>query len=132
MKIESSVAGSTLGRGLVSAFNVNGPLTGLTYVVDNSGSYFHWGRRGASDHLSYIASSAKNISYYYSEINVPVGYDPIGSYYMANGFGQGYFGIQVNSAVERRVLFSVWSGYVTNDPSQIPNDYTVLLNRSGP
>ncbi len=62
----STVPASTIGKGLVSAFNVNGNLTGLTYVVDNSGSYFYWGRRGASTHLSYIASSAKNISYYYS------------------------------------------------------------------
>ena len=41
-------------------------------------------------------------------------------------------GIQVNSPTERRVLFSVWSGYVTNDPSQIPADYTVSVNRVGP
>ena len=27
---------------------------------------------------------------------------------MANGFGEGYLGIQVNSPTERRVLFSVW------------------------
>jgi hypothetical protein len=72
-----------------------------------------------------------DVSYYYSEINVPQGYDPVGSYYMANGFGQGYFGYQVNSATERRFLFSVWSGYHTDDPTQIPSEYTVQLNRKG-
>ena len=51
---------------------------------------------------------------------------------MANGFGQGYFGIQVNSLTERRVLFSVWSGYSTNDPSTIPPEWVVTLNKSGP
>jgi hypothetical protein len=51
---------------------------------------------------------------------------------MANGFAEGYFGIQVNSATERRVLFSVWSGYHTDDPSQVPAEWTVLLNKSGP
>ena len=30
---------------------------------------------------------------------------------MANGFGEGYFGIQVNGPNERRVLFSVWSPF---------------------
>jgi hypothetical protein len=47
------------------------------------------------------------------EITVPVGQDPIGSYFMANGFGEGYFGFQVNSKTERRVLFSVWSPFRT-------------------
>jgi hypothetical protein len=41
-------------------------------------------------------------------------------------------GIQTNSDTERRVLFSIWSGYSTNDPSQIPNDYTVSVDRIGP
>jgi hypothetical protein len=27
---------------------------------------------------------------------------------MSNGFGEGYFGMQVNAATERRILFSVW------------------------
>jgi len=51
---------------------------------------------------------------------------------MANGFGQGYFGFQVNSKTERTVLFSVWSAYETDDPTQIPADYTVTLNQKGP
>lgn len=50
---------------------------------------------------------------------------------MANGFGEGYFGIQVNSATERRVLFSVWSGFDTNNPAEIPSDYTVRLDKKG-
>ena len=50
---------------------------------------------------------------------------------MANGFGEGYFGIQVNSATQRNVLFSVWSGFDTNNPDEIPAEYTVRLDKKG-
>lgn len=43
----------------------------------------------------------------------------------------GYFGIQVNSETERRVLFSIWSEYDTGDPSEIPEEYKVKLIRKG-
>ena len=49
-----------------------------------------------------------NTEYFYSEVTVPTGQDAIGSYYMANGFNGGYFGIQVKSPSERWVLFSIW------------------------
>ena len=73
----------------------------------------------------------EDVSYYYSELTVPVGEDNIGSYYMANGFGEGYFGIQVNSPTERRVLFSVWSPYETDNPDEIPADEQIKLNKKG-
>ena len=57
---------------------------------------------------------------------VPEGNDVLGSYFMANGFAQGYFGIQVNSPTERRILFSVWSPFHTDDPSEIP-DQAILI-----
>jgi hypothetical protein len=50
---------------------------------------------------------------------------------MANGFGQGYFGIQVNSPTERRVLFSVWSPYKTDNPEDIPEDQRIKLLKKG-
>jgi hypothetical protein len=50
---------------------------------------------------------------------------------MANGFGEGYFGIQVNSETERRVLFSVWSPYVTDDPRSIPDSLRIKMLRRG-
>jgi hypothetical protein len=103
--------------------------TDVLYV--NNADYYYWGRRGPSCHLSYTYPTTQNIAYFYSEITVPVGQDPIGSYYMANGFGEGYFGIQVNSATERRVLFSVWSPYDTNNPNDLANEYKVLENRRG-
>ncbi len=50
---------------------------------------------------------------------------------MANGFSHGYFGIQVNSDEERRILFSVWSPYDTQDPNEIPDDYKIELLKKG-
>ena len=102
------------------------------YVKSNEDNYFYWGRRGPSVHLNYdINDAPKEIEWFYNEINVPVGNDVIGSYFMANGFGEGYFGIQVNSATERRVLFSVWSPFNTDDPSKIPADKKILLLKKG-
>ena len=73
----------------------------------NDKENFYWSRRGPSCHLNYVLPK-EDIEYLYSEITVPAGQDKIGSYFMANGFDGGYFGIQVNSAKERRVLFSIW------------------------
>ena len=50
---------------------------------------------------------------------------------MANGFSNGYFGMQVNSETERRILFSVWSAFDTQDPKQIPDDYKVITLGNG-
>lgn len=103
--------------------------SGVNYAGED---YFYWGRRGPSVHLGYqVPAEASDVLWFYSEVTVPEGNDVVGSYYMANGFGQGYFGIQVNSTSERRVLFSVWSPYNTDDPSSIPEDQRVQLIRKG-
>lgn len=99
----------------------------LTYVEDD----FYWGRRGPSVHLSYTVPANTDIQWFYNEITVPVNQDVIGSYYMANGFGEGYFGMQVNSETERRILFSVWSPYETQDPNRIPEEYRIILLGKG-
>lgn len=103
----------------------------LDYVKDNIDSRFYWGRRGPSVHLSYAVLVDKNFKWFYNEITIPEGEDPIGSYFMANGFGEGYFGIQVNSPTERRVLFSVWSPYATDNPNAIPEDQKIKLLKKG-
>lgn len=63
-----------------------------------------------SVHLNFSSSTVPSATYnwFYQEILVPEGYDPLASYYMAIGFSGGYCGIQTNSNTERRVLFSVW------------------------
>ena len=50
---------------------------------------------------------------------------------MANGFGQGYFGMQVNSPTERRILFSVWNPYKTDNPGAIPEEDKIKLLKKG-
>jgi hypothetical protein len=104
----------------------------LDYVKTNQGNMFYWGRRGPSVHLRYELPKDRNLQYAYSEITVPKGEDTIGSFFMANGFGEGYFGIQVNGPEERRVLFSVWSPFRTDNPREIPADQRVARRASGP
>ncbi|UNY97307.1 DUF3472 domain-containing protein [Zhouia spongiae] len=99
----------------------------VTYVKED----FYWGRRGPSVHLTYEVPENKDIRWFYNEISVPEGEDVIGSYFMANGFGEGYFGMQVNSATERRFLFSVWSPYNTQNPKDIPEEYRITLLGKG-
>lgn len=99
----------------------------LTYIHDFSA---YWGRRGPSVHFRYTMPE-ETIEWFYNEITVPKGNDVIGSYYMANGFGEGYFGIQCNSKTERRVLFSVWSPFDTQDPKLIPDSLKIKLLRKG-
>ncbi len=106
-------------------------LMSLDFVKNDAGNMFYWGRRGPSVHLKYVVPANADLMYAYSEIVVPEGRDPIGSYFMANGFGEGYFGIQVNSLTERRVLFSVWSPFRTDDPNDIPDDQRVVTLGKG-
>jgi hypothetical protein len=103
----------------------------LTYV--KTGSSFHFGRRGPSVHLRYAIPPdvQKDVKWFYNEITVPVGMDKVGSYFMADGFGEGYFGMQVNSDTERRVLFSVWSPFNTQDPKSIPDSMKIKLVKKG-
>lgn len=101
------------------------------FVKNNEGNFFYWGRRGPSVHLSYPFADSIKASWFYNEVTVPEGQDIEGSYFMADGFGEGYFGMQVNSANERRVLFSVWSPYTTDDPKTIPADMRIALLKKG-
>jgi hypothetical protein len=103
----------------------------LVFVPNNQNNFYYWGRRGPSVHLNYEIPDDKNCEWFYNEITVPAGQDVIGSYYMATGFGEGYFGIQVNSAVERRILFSVWSPFETDNPSTIPESKKITLLKKG-
>ncbi|MES2645841.1 MAG: DUF3472 domain-containing protein [Bacteroidota bacterium] len=102
------------------------------FVKSNDDNYFYWGRRGPSVHVNYDISEVKDdIEWFYNEITVPVGNDIVGSFFMANGFAEGYFGMQVNSTTERRILFSVWSPYTTDDPKLIPEDKRIILLKKG-
>ena len=100
----------------------------IKYLKDD----FYFGRRGPSTHWSFeVPEAVDKAEWFYNEIMIPKDQDIIGSYYMANGFGEGYFGIQVNSTTERRVLFSIWSPYKTDNPNEIPNEYKIQLLKKG-
>jgi hypothetical protein len=103
----------------------------LNYVRDNQDNRFYWGRRGPSVHLNYELPQGKDIEYFYNELTVPVGQDPQGSYFMADGFGEGYFGMQVNGPEERRILFSVWSPFKTDRPGEIPESDKIWMLSKG-
>ena len=102
--------------------------TGIDFVPTDN---FYFGRRGASVNIGYDTPSGKDVQWFYNEVTVPKGEDVIGSFFMANGHSQGYFGMQVNSETERRILFSIWSAYETDNPNQIPDDYKVTELGSG-
>jgi hypothetical protein len=117
----------------ISDYELNGTAINeaTAFVKNNEGNFFYWGRRGPSVHLNYPFVDTIQAEWFYNEITVPAGQDVIGSYYMANGFAEGYFGIQVNSAIERRILFSVWSPYTTDDPKSIPEDMRITMLKKG-
>jgi hypothetical protein len=118
-----SRGGSTYGE--VAAVRVN---TSVAVNYANDAANYYWSRRGPSVHLGYTTPA--NTEYFYNEVTVPTGQDKIGSYFMANGFGQGYMGIQVVSPSERWVLFSVWDAdngakttLVNKGPGVIDNSF---------
>lgn len=133
VKIELKVSDGDIGPE-VKSYILAGEqsiLSSLNYVENNDGNFFYWGRRGPSVHLGYEIPTQEDIEYYYNEITVPIGEDVVGSYYMANGFAEGYFGMQVNSLTERRVLFSVWSPFHTDNPNEIPDEEKIILTKKG-
>jgi len=107
------------------------------FVVEGAaaeGIHFNFKERknAASVHLRYPFPAKEKVTAFYNEITVPEGADPIHSYYMACGFARGYFGIQVNSPTERRVIFSVWdSGNEAVDRNKVGAEDRVLLLRKG-
>ena len=100
----------------------------ITCVHDFSN---YWGRRGPSVHLGYTLPEGNDYEWFYNEVTVPHEGEVMHSYYMAAGFGEGYFGMQYNSKTERRILFSVWSPFDTQDPRNIPEDQRIRMLRQG-
>ena len=89
-------------------------------------------RNAASVHLRYPTEDSAKVIGFYNELTVPEGYDPLHSYYMACGFKRGYFGMQVNSSTERRIIFSVWdAGNEAIDPKKVPDSNKVKLLGKG-
>lgn len=86
-------------------------------------------RNAASVHLRFPTDSTALVTGFYNEVTAVD--DPVTTYYMACGFTRGYFGMQVNSPTERRIIFSVWdaaSGSTATDRSTVAaENYTQLV-----
>jgi hypothetical protein len=87
-------------------------------------------RNAASVHLFYPVDKDTKVEAFYCEMTGVE--DPIWTYYMACGWHRGYFGMQVNSPTERRIIFSVWdSGNEAVDRNKVIEEDRVKLMAKG-
>jgi hypothetical protein len=87
-------------------------------------------RNAASVHLNYPVPAGTNVQIFYCEVTSIE--DPLWTFYMACGWHRGYFGMQVNSPNERRIIFSVWdSGNQAADRSEVREEDRVMLVARG-
>lgn len=87
-------------------------------------------RNSASVHLKYPLEANQKAEWFYNEIRPKT--DPKYTYYEACGWHRGYFGIQVNSPTERRIIFSVWdAGNEAVDRNRVGDDNRVKLLKKG-
>lgn len=111
-----------------ASHNTNNWLTTDWMKKDNLNCYF--GRRGASTHYWYTMPTV-DVEYFYNEILITPENYVNSSYFMMNGFGEGYMGIQVDGKGNPKILFSVWSPYNTDNPGDIPENMRIKLLRKG-
>jgi hypothetical protein len=87
-------------------------------------------RNAASVHLIYPTPGLTNIEAFYCEVTAIDA--PLWTYFMACGWHRGYFGMQVNSPTERRIIFSVWdSGNEAVDRANVQAENRVTLVAKG-
>jgi hypothetical protein len=87
-------------------------------------------RNAASVHLAYPVDKATKIEAFYCEMTGLE--EPLWTYYMACGWHRGYFGMQINSPTERRIIFSVWdSGNEPISRDKVADDDRVKLVAKG-
>jgi Domain of unknown function (DUF3472)/Domain of unknown function (DUF5077) len=119
-----NAAGTPAGR--IEALELEGPaMEGAHFNTDPR-------RNAASVHLSFPTPEGAEITAFYNEVTAVA--DPVHSYYMACGFSRGYFGMQVNSLTERRIIFSVWdagSGQDAKDRSTVAEELHTSLVAKG-
>ena len=129
-----SRTGTSFGE--INYFRIGGAASsGTNYFVTearmneaSTNTYFF--RRGSSVHYFYTLPEG-NAEYFYNEILVTPENAVDGTYFMMNGFSEGYMGIQQSSEGVRKILFSVWSPYTTDNPADIPEDKRIKLLRKG-
>lgn len=87
-------------------------------------------RNAASVHLRYPVPRNVSVAAFYCEMTGLE--DPVATYYMACGWHRGYFGMQVNSKTERRIIFSVWdSGNEAISRGKVADENRVKLMGKG-
>jgi len=119
-----SLDNTNLQRNDIESLNLAGPA-----MAD---AHFNIQSRlnAASVHLSYPTPGLTNIDAFYCEVTAVE--DPIWTYYMACGWQRGYFGMQVNSPTERRIIFSVWdSGNEATDRNKVAAENRTILVGKG-
>ncbi|MFM7321053.1 MAG: DUF3472 domain-containing protein, partial [Armatimonadota bacterium] len=113
-----SKSGATFGD--IDALQLGGPAAATARFQSKER------RNAASVHLGYPLAPGEVVDAFVNEATPRT--DPIWSFHMACGWHRGYFGIQVNSPTERRIIFSVWdSGNEAIDRSKVAADDRVRL-----
>ncbi len=122
----TSLAAETGPQGEIEALQLSGPaLADAHFNLDPR-------RNAASVHLAYPTPKDAKIEWFYNEVTAVD--DPVTTFYMACGFHRGYFGMQVNSPTERRIIFSVWdagTGKSADDRSTVAKENFVSLVAKG-
>ncbi|MCX8156538.1 MAG: DUF3472 domain-containing protein [Verrucomicrobiae bacterium] len=121
--LESGNAQGT-AAGDIEALELDGPSV--------AGAHFNLKsrRNAASVHWFYTVPKEVQVEAFYCEMTGLE--DPVTTYYMACGWHRGYFGMQVNSRNERRIIFSVWdSGNEAVDRAKVPEENRVQLVAKG-
>lgn len=125
-KFELTAKADADGQGLIEALVLDGPATADAHFNLEP-------RRNASSvHLMYPTQKDEKIALFYNEVTAVE--EPLYTFYMACGFSRGYFGMQINSETERRIIFSVWdAGNGTNaiDRSNVAKDDQTQLLAKG-
>lgn len=98
--------------------------------TDNAHFNLRERRNCASVHLGYPVPQGLQVAGFYNECTPET--DPIHTYYEVCGWHRGYFGMQVNSASERRIIFSVWdAGDESVDRQKVSPENRVKLIAKG-
>ncbi len=123
VKFELSSKADANGKGVIEAMVLDGPaVKDLHFNLEPR-------RNAASVHLAYPTPKDEKIALFYNEVTAVE--EPLYTFYMACGFSRGYFGMQINSETERRIIFSVWDagkGQKADDRSSVAaDDQTQLL-----
>ncbi|MDF1800753.1 MAG: DUF3472 domain-containing protein [Planctomycetota bacterium] len=122
-RFELQAAPGSTARPELAALQLEGAAT--------DGSHFNLlpRKNAASVHLAYPIDEDE-VEAFYCEVTADE--DPVWSYYMATGWHRGYFGMQVNRATERRIIFSVWdSGSEAVDRDKVADADRVTLVARG-